>query len=297
MKNLLKIISLSLLLCMLVSVFASCGKTDEGSNNDDTANPPAGDNGGDEGGSTELKASLKDEIKDWTLVEIKNIEVKNNELGVGIWLKGAKAGQFVYVDRIQVKEVGKGNATGNMGYLSSTEIANNDLSSNAYTTLMAGGYVSKTKLHIGSDTEDFKGMNSKTFKELPDGTYTLRAYVRSSGGHSSAHLVANSGSDSSTELKASFAKWEMDDWTLVEVTGIKVMGGKLMVGTWVNSKVGNWIEIDGMELLMEGGDTGSPDGGQDRLPITVAAVAVIVLTGAIFGLAIVSRKKKQIKAK
>lgn len=53
MKNLLKIISLSLLLCMLVSVFASCGKTDDGSNNDDTANPPAGDNGGDEGSSTE----------------------------------------------------------------------------------------------------------------------------------------------------------------------------------------------------------------------------------------------------
>ncbi len=245
-----------------------------------------------EGSSAQLTASLKEEMKDWTEVEIKNIEVtESGELAVGVWLKGKQAGQNAYIDLIRLKKVGKGNATGNMTYTKILDYGNQQLGSTAYSVLTTGGYKTKTKVRVSAE-EDFKSNNGFKVNDLEPGTYTLTAWVRSSGGHNAAHLFANAGSDSSTEVHSSFAKWEIGEWTQVTVTGIKVSkGDTLRCGLWVNSKAGNWVEIDGIQLKKEGGDSGSPDSGESNVP-TVAAIVVVMLSMGALAAMLLTRKKR-----
>lgn len=245
-----------------------------------------------EGSSAQLTASLKEEMADWTEIEIKNIEVtESGELAVGVWLKGKQAGQNAYIDLIRLKKVGKGNATGNMTYTKTIDYGNQQLGGTAYSVLTTGGYKTKTKVRVSAE-EDFKSSNGFKVDDLEPGTYTLTAWVRSSGGHNAAHLFANPGSDSSTEVKASFAKWEIGEWTQVTVSGIKVTkGDTLRCGLWVNSTAGNWVEIDGIQLKKEGGDSGSPDSGESNVP-TVAAIVVVMLSMGALAAMMLTRKKR-----
>lgn len=91
---------------------------------------------------------------------------------------------------------------------------------------------------------------SKTFSQsvtgLPNGTYTLSAWIKSSGGQTSAQLFARGfgGSDMGISLSAAASSW-----TKKTVSGIKVTNGTMRVGVQSSGTTSQWLALDDFELV------------------------------------------------
>ncbi|HZP50409.1 family 43 glycosylhydrolase [Actinocrinis sp.] len=84
---------------------------------------------------------------------------------------------------------------------------------------------------------------------LPNGTYTLSTWVKSSGGQQSANLYAkNSGG---TEKDYAINR-SIGGWTQVSITGITVTNGSIQVGVSSNGSSGNWVDADDFSLVKTG---------------------------------------------
>jgi hypothetical protein len=80
---------------------------------------------------------------------------------------------------------------------------------------------------------------------VPNGTYTLSAWVKSSGGQKSANLFAkNFGA---AELDHSI-KQATGTWTQISISGIAVTTGSIQVGVSSDANGGNWVYADDFGL-------------------------------------------------
>jgi hypothetical protein len=81
----------------------------------------------------------------------------------------------------------------------------------------------------------------QTFTGLAKGTYTLSAWVKSSGGQSQAQLRASNygGSPLSTNITATSG-----DWVRVEISNIGVNNGKCEIGFYSQAQGGQWLYFD-----------------------------------------------------
>jgi hypothetical protein len=84
---------------------------------------------------------------------------------------------------------------------------------------------------------------------LPDGTYTLSAWVKSSGGQKSANLYAKNFGSSEMDRSVSQA---IGSWTQVTIPGITVTNGSIQVGVASNANAGNWVYADDFSLVQTG---------------------------------------------
>ncbi|WNR45946.1 glycosyl hydrolase 53 family protein [Paenibacillus roseipurpureus] len=85
-------------------------------------------------------------------------------------------------------------------------------------------------------------------KNLQNGTYTLKAWVRSGGGQSTAKLLAkNFGSASSlfATIPSSGA------WTQITIPNIGVTNGQCEVGVYSVAATGQWLSFDQVELYRQ----------------------------------------------
>lgn len=87
---------------------------------------------------------------------------------------------------------------------------------------------------------------SQTITELPNGTYTLNVWMKSSGGQSSALLFAKGfgGADMGTSLATAASSW-----TKKTISGIKVANGTMQVGVQSKGTSSQWLALDDFELL------------------------------------------------
>lgn len=92
---------------------------------------------------------------------------------------------------------------------------------------------------MGSTTQDIA---------LPNGRYTLKAWVRSSGGQAVAKVFVHGhgGADIARPLTAA-----MDRWTEMTIAGIDVSGGSIQVGVYSEGKAGQWLQADDFSLVRE----------------------------------------------
>ncbi|MCD8391087.1 MAG: Ig-like domain-containing protein [Firmicutes bacterium] len=93
---------------------------------------------------------------------------------------------------------------------------------------------------------DYKATMKQNVENLPDGTYTLRASVKSSGGQNECLLYAVAdGEEYSVSLKS-----EMSDWTEVVVKDIVVRNGECEVGLYSDAYAGNYVRLDDVYLTL-----------------------------------------------
>lgn len=94
--------------------------------------------------------------------------------------------------------------------------------------------------------EDYKAELSQTVKDLPNGTYTMTAWVKSSGGQNICSLYAESGN----VRKTYSVKTEIADWTEVVVADdIVVTDGQCNVGLYSDAPADSWVQIDNVRLV------------------------------------------------
>jgi len=102
-----------------------------------------------------------------------------------------------------------------------------------------GNYAAK---HIAD--RDYTARMKQTITDLPDGTYTLRASVMSSGGQNECVLYANTnGKDYSASLKS-----KMSNWTDIVIKDIVVENGECEVGLYSDTTANNYVRIDDLYL-------------------------------------------------
>jgi hypothetical protein len=84
---------------------------------------------------------------------------------------------------------------------------------------------------------------------LPNGTYTLSAWVQSSGGQKAANIVAKNFGAS--EMDHSINQ-SIGSWTKVSITGITVTTGSIQVGVSSEANANNWLNVDDFSLVRAG---------------------------------------------
>ncbi len=90
--------------------------------------------------------------------------------------------------------------------------------------------------------------NVSTYQNIavPNGTYMLSAYVRSSGGQNAATLYAKNMGTSGKQVDLSRT---ISSWTEVTIDDIVVTNGRIQIGIWSDSNAGNWIRVDDVSLI------------------------------------------------
>lgn len=84
---------------------------------------------------------------------------------------------------------------------------------------------------------------------LPNGTYRLRAQVRSSGGQQQAVLYARTASfDTGGAYDYSVAIPAASAWAPVELAAVEVRNGQCELGFFSNAGAGQWLEFDDVDL-------------------------------------------------
>ena len=91
---------------------------------------------------------------------------------------------------------------------------------------------------------------SQQISSLPNGTYTLQAWVKNGGGQTTCQLYARSGTGSAELVKNLPVA---TDWILVRVPGIVVANGQCEVGLRSVAKAGNYCSLDDVELVASSG--------------------------------------------
>lgn len=81
---------------------------------------------------------------------------------------------------------------------------------------------------------------------LPNGTYTLSAWVKSSGGQKKANVFAKNFGAS--EMNSSINR-SIGSWTKVTISGINVTNGSIQVGVFSDANAGNWVNVDDFSLV------------------------------------------------
>ncbi|MGH8853528.1 MAG: family 43 glycosylhydrolase [Telluria sp.] len=83
---------------------------------------------------------------------------------------------------------------------------------------------------------------------LPNGVYTLRAWVKSSGGQGLARLYA--AGHGGPELTHALHQ-PMAQWTEITLPGIRVETGSVQIGVYSEGTDGHWLTLDDFSLVRE----------------------------------------------
>lgn len=84
--------------------------------------------------------------------------------------------------------------------------------------------------------------------KLPNGNYTMKAWVKSTGGQNSALVyIRGAGDDKIVNVNK-----KMDSWTEITIDDINVTNGTIQVGIYSDSNAGNWLMFDDFTLIGNG---------------------------------------------
>ena len=133
--------------------------------------------------------------------------------------------------------------------------------SNWQTTTGAGtnDNADYTETHPGAHTGNFHGTHFRpeayevythqTVSNLPNGTYTLRAWVQGNSTQSQLQAQNHGGPVASVALPAT------GQWTQVSLSNVNVSNGQCEIGFYSKPGGGQWLYFDDVELLRQDGGT------------------------------------------
>jgi RHS repeat-associated protein len=210
----------------------------------------------------------------WVRVDMPNLLVSTGQCEIGIYSQ-ADAGQALYFDDITLTQQDGGpvpatqavtlaNAGFEAGGQASSAPQGWRVTPGANTNTNASYSETYPSAHTGSyhgthyRPDAYEVYTSQTLTGLAAGTYTLRAWVRSSDGNSKSQLRARA--DGGIVQSQSLASAPTSNWTQVSLENLVVKGGQLEVGVYSQAAAGQALYFDDFTL-------------DQQLPAAVAAVA------------------------
>jgi len=101
---------------------------------------------------------------------------------------------------------------------------------------------------VQSASVAYRAVQSQQISGLPSGSYTLSAWVESSGGQASCNAYARTSAGKEYDLSASSA---IANWKQLSVSGIPVTDGKLEVGVRSVASANDWVRVDDIALVQD----------------------------------------------
>ncbi|MFD1467606.1 Ig-like domain-containing protein [Hymenobacter caeli] len=203
----------------------------------------------------------------WVQVAVPNLVVTSGQCEIGFYSK-AGAGQWLYFDDVELVAQ-SGLST---GQVSSAALLNPGFEADGAAVDSPTGWQTVTGLNTdaGADyTETYGRAHSGTYhathyrtsayeiytyqvvKNLPAGTYAVRAWVQGSG--QSQLQVQNYGG-----LAATLALPAAADWVQVTLPNVTVSAGQCEIGFYTKAAANQWLYFDDVELVLQSG----PSAGQ-----------------------------------
>lgn len=109
---------------------------------------------------------------------------------------------------------------------------------------VSGGHTGRWSIQQTS-TSPYSASRHQVVTGLPSGTYTLTAWVKSSGGQNTAQVFVKSYGGS--EIDASI-KSALSSWTKITIPNINVTNGQCDVGVYSIANANNWVIADDFSL-------------------------------------------------
>lgn len=97
----------------------------------------------------------------------------------------------------------------------------------------------------------FKSTLSRTFKGIPNGTYTYSLWAMGGGGEKSIRIFAADFDGSKTQLTTDVKNTGWKNWKQYTVSNITVTDGQVTIGIYLDTNAGNWGNFDDAELYMQ----------------------------------------------
>lgn len=107
-------------------------------------------------------------------------------------------------------------------------------------TNVSGGHTGRWKWRL-TDAAAYQATIVQSVTGLPNGTYRLSAWVKSSGGQSLARLFARNrdGEDQAASVNSA-----IPDWTQIAISGISVTNGACDIGLETTASANQWADLD-----------------------------------------------------
>jgi hypothetical protein len=112
-------------------------------------------------------------------------------------------------------------------------------------TNQSGGRTGRWKWALTATTA-YEATIAQTLTGLPNGTYTLAAWVESSGGQASADLFASGYGGA--EMDAPLTK-AMSSWTAISIPGIQVTNGTCQIGARTTANANQFVDLDDVTFI------------------------------------------------
>ena len=205
-------------------------------------------------GGALLTTNVTSTYGNWVKVEVSNIQVTNGQCEIGFYSK-AYAYQSFYFDDVTFGLQPVGVVLNNSFEEDYAPVlAPRAWSTQTYGTTQA--YASFTETYGGAHTGTYHGTHYRpenyeiyTYQvvtNVPNGTYKLNAWMKSTGGQTIAQLKAQNFGG--TTLTAAVPT-SPDTWVQVTILGIQVTNGKCEVGIYSKANGGQGLHFDDVELL------------------------------------------------
>lgn len=186
----------------------------------------------------------------WALVTVPNIAVANGQCEIGFYSNAAAGGQAIYFDDAALVAQGATPVVANSLLNTSFDDDRTPVQSPQQWTTKTWGntpaYVSYTEAHGGAHTGTYHGTHYspdsyrvytyQTVSGLPNGTYTLSAWIKSSGGQPKLQLQASNYGKGLSAVD--IAATPNGQWAPVMIPGIVVSNGQCEVGFYSQANQG-----------------------------------------------------------
>jgi hypothetical protein len=100
----------------------------------------------------------------------------------------------------------------------------------------------------------YSALTHQTVTGLPNGTYTLKVWFRSSGGQSTCRIFARNFGGTEIQSNINTAQ---SSWSQRTISGINVTNGQCDVGVYSVASANKWVDLDDWELTQTGTSSGA----------------------------------------
>ena len=96
----------------------------------------------------------------------------------------------------------------------------------------------------------FKSILTRTFKDIPNGTYTYSLWAMGGGGENAIKIFAKDYDGTKSQLTANVKNTGWKNWKQYTVDKIVVTNNTVTIGIYLDTKAGNWGNFDDVELYL-----------------------------------------------
>ena len=172
-----------------------------------------------------------------TTPTLNSVSQFNLDAATGVWTVGA-GNNYILNPSFEADRVAQNDLAGWSTWTNLTSGANPNSN-------VLGGHTGRWSMKL-SYTTSYSASRYQSLTGLPNGTYTLKAWVMSSGGQSIAQIfVKNFGG---SELNVGF-NTAISNWQQVTISNIVVSNGKIDLGLYTVASANNWVIADDFSLI------------------------------------------------